>query len=128
MRLNSYSFNGNGKTTCKCCEKKLSSKTIYDGVCSSDCSSKLLEYNAIPINLLFIRRTYIHIKDKSLREKEIEKFVTSNKLNKDMTMHKIERIANLILTNQEDKLLIRNNMVYIVGNSTASILQKKRNN
>lgn len=127
MRFNSYSFNGDGKTTCKCCEKKLSSKIIYDGVCSSDCSSKLLEYNAIPINLLFIRRTYIHIKDKSLREIEIEKFVTSNKLNKDMTMHKIERVANLILTNQEDKLLIRNNMMFIVGNATPGILQKKRN-
>ena len=41
MRFNSYSFNGNGKTTCKCCEKKLSSKNIYDGVCSSHCSSKI---------------------------------------------------------------------------------------
>lgn len=127
MNLSSLTFNGNGETTCKCCEKKISSKSnMYDGVCSFECSSKLLEYNAIPINLLFIRRTFIHIRDFSLREKEIEKFIVSNKLNMIMAKHKIERVANLIMNNHLDKLTIRNNMVFIIDNDTKSVLQKKR--
>ena len=126
MFLSAITFNGNGITNCKCCEKKISAKNnIYDGACSFECSSKLLEYNAIPINLLFIRRTFIHIREHSLRNKEIEKFIVLNKLDKDMAKHKIERVANLFMNNEHDKLLIRNNMVFLIENRS-NILQKKR--
>ena len=59
-----FTFNGDGVKTCKCCEKKMSSKGgMYEGVCSSTCSSLQLEYNSIPINLLFLKRLYTHIND-----------------------------------------------------------------
>lgn len=107
-----FSFNGDGIKTCKCCEKKMSSKGLYEGVCSSSCSSQQLEYNAIPINLLFIKRLYNHINDKQTREDEIEKFIKINKLNKDMTKHKIERVSKYLLSNELDKLEVRRNSVY----------------
>ena len=73
-----FTFNGDGVKTCKCCEKKMSSKGgLYEGVCSSTCSSQQLEYNSIPISLLFIKRVYTHIKDENIRKEEIEKFINS---------------------------------------------------
>ena len=111
-----FTFNGDGIKTCKCCEKKMSSKGgLYEGVCSSTCSSQQLEYNSIPINLLFLKRLYIHINDEQTREKEIEKFIKTNKLNKDMTKHKIKRVSKYFLSNQLDKLEIRRNLIYHIN-------------
>ncbi len=108
-----FTFNGDGVKTCKCCEKKMSSKGgMYEGVCSSTCSSLQLEYNSIPISLLFIKRIYTHINDEQTREEEIEKFIKINKLNKDMTKHKIKRISKYFLSNELDKLEIRRNLIY----------------
>jgi hypothetical protein len=81
----------------------MSSKGLYEGVCSSTCSSQQLEYNSIPISLLFIKRVYTHINDEPTREEEIEKFIKINKLNKDMTKHKIKRISKYFLANELDK-------------------------
>ena len=68
-----FTFNGDGVKTCKCCEKKMSSKGgLYEGVCSSTCSSQQLEYNSIPISLLFIKRVYTHIKDEILEKKRLK--------------------------------------------------------
>ena len=112
----SFSYSGDGVKTCKCCEKKLSSKGgLYEGVCSSTCSSQQLEYNSIPISLLFIKRVYTHIKDENIRKEEIEKFIKINKLNKDMTKHKIERISKYFLSNQLDKLEIKRNSIYHIN-------------
>ncbi|AXX89288.1 hypothetical protein CKA55_07220 [Arcobacter suis] len=114
--MQTFTFNGDGVKTCKCCEKKMSSKGgLYEGVCSSTCSSKQLEYNSIPINLLFIKRLYIHINDEKTREEQIDKFITINKLNKDMTKHKIKRIAEYFLSNQLDKLEIKRNSIYHIN-------------
>ena len=75
-----FTFNGDGVKTCKCCERKLSSKGgLYEGVCSSTCSSHQLEYNSIPISLLFIKRIYNHINDENIREDEIDKFIKINR-------------------------------------------------
>ena len=90
----------------------MSSKGIYEGVCSSTCSSQQLEYNSIPINLLFLKRLYTHINDEQTREKEIHKFITMNKLNKDMTKHKIKRVSKYLLSDQLDKLEIKGNSIY----------------
>ena len=114
--MQTFTFNGDGINTCKCCEKKMSSKGgLYEGVCSSTCSSKQLEYNSIPINLLFLKRLYIHINDQETREKEIEKFININKLNKDMTKHKIKRVSKYFLLNQLDKLEIKRNSIYYIN-------------
>ena len=111
-----FTFNGDGVKTCKCCEKKISSKGgMYEGVCSSTCSSLQLEYNSIPINLLFLKRLYTHINDEQTREKEIEKFIKTNKLNKDMTKHKIKRVSKYFLLNQLDKLEIKRNSIYYIN-------------
>ena len=111
-----FTFNGDGVKTCKCCEKKMSSKGgLYEGVCSSTCSSQQLEYNAIPISLLFIKRLYNHINDENIREEEIEKFIKINKLNEQMTKHKIERISKYFLSNQLDKLEIKRNSIYHIN-------------
>ena len=114
--MSKFTFNGDGINTCKCCEKKMSSKGgVYEGVCSSSCSIKLLEYNSIPINLLFLKRLYIHINDQQTRETEIEKFITINKLNKDMTKHKIKRVSKYFLLNQLNKLEIQRNSIYYIN-------------
>jgi hypothetical protein len=114
--LLTFTFNGDGIKTCKCCEKKMSSKGgLYEGVCSSTCSSQQLEYNSIPINLLFLKRLYIHINDEQTREKEIEKFIKTNKLNKDMTKHKIKRVSKYFLLKQLDKLEIKRNSIYYIN-------------
>ncbi len=111
-----FTFNGDGVKTCKCCEKKMSSKGgLYEGVCSSTCSSQQLEYNSIPINLLFIKRLYLHINDEKIRESEIEKFITINKLNRDMARHKIKRVSKYFLSNQLDKLEIKRNSIYHIN-------------
>ena len=110
-----FTFNGDGVKTCKCCEKKMSSKGLYEGVCSSTCSSQQLEYNSIPISLLFIKRIYTHINDEKIREEEIEKFIKINKLNKDMTKHKIKRVSKYFLSNELDKLEIRRNLIYHIN-------------
>ena len=115
-KLLTFTFNGDGVKTCKCCEKKMSSKGgLYEGVCSSTCSSQQLEYNSIPINLLFIKRVYTHIKDENIRKEEIEKFIKINKLNKDMTKHKIKRVSKYFLSNQLDKLEIKRNSIYHIN-------------
>ena len=85
---------------------------MTEDVCSSTCSSQQLEYNSIPISLLFIKRIYTHIRDEQTREEEIEKFIKINKLNKDMTKHKIKRISKYFLSNELDKLEIRRNLIY----------------
>ena len=106
-------FNGDGEKTCRGCGKKLLNKGgMYEGVCSLQCSSSQLEYNAIPINILFIKRVYLHIFDEKLREKEIEKYITINKLNKEMALHKIEQVAKYVLKNKIDKLKISSNTIY----------------
>jgi hypothetical protein len=110
-----FTFNGDGVKTCKCCEKKMSSRNVYEGVCSSICSSHQLEYNSIPISLLFIKRIYTHIKDENIRENEIDKFIKINKLNKDMTKHKIKRVSKYFLSNKLDKLEIRRNSIYHIN-------------
>ena len=111
-----FTFNGDGVKTCKCCEKKMSSKGgMYEGVCSSTCSSQQLEYNSIPISLLFIKRIYTHIKDENIREEEIEKFIKMHRLNKDMTKHKIKRISKYFLSNELDKLEIKRNSIYYIN-------------
>ena len=113
QNLSTFTFNGDGIKTCKCCEKKMSSKGgMYEGVCSSVCSSLQLEYNSIPINLLFLKRIYTHINDEQTREKEIEKFITINKLNKNMTIHKIKRVSKYFLSDELNKLQIRHNSIY----------------
>ena len=115
-KLLTFTFNGDGVKTCKCCEKKMSSKGgLYEGVCSSTCSSQQLEYNSIPISLLFIKRVYTHIKDENIREYEIDKFIKINKINKDMTKHKIKRISKYFLSNQLDKLEIKRNSIYHIN-------------
>ena len=43
---------------------------------------------------------------------EIEKFIKINKLNKDMTKHKIKRVSKYFLANELDKLEIRRNLIY----------------
>mgnify|MGYP003428306350 FL=1 len=111
--MREYTFNGDGIKTCKCCEKKMSSKgSIYEGVCSSSCSIKLLEYNSIPINMLFFKRIYLHTNDEKSRQEQIDKFITLNNLNKDMTKHKIRRISKYFLSNELDKLEIKGNSIY----------------
>ena len=110
-----FSFNGDGIKTCKCCGKKMSSKGLYEGVCSSYCSSQQLEYNAIPISLLFIKRLYNHINDENIREEEIEKFIKMHRLNEDMTKHKIKKISKYFLSNELDKLEVRRNSIYHIN-------------
>jgi hypothetical protein len=110
-----FTFNGDGIKTCSCCERKLTIRGgIYEGVCSAQCSTKQLEYNSIPINILFLKRLYLHLNDENLRNDEIERFIIKNRLNKEMTNHKIKRISQFILLNQLDKLSIKRNTVYQV--------------
>lgn len=91
-----------------CCERRLTIRGgIYEGVSSSQCSTKQLEYNSIPINILFLKRLYLHLNDEDLRNDEIERFIIKNRLNKEMTNHKIKRISQFILLNQVDKLSIK---------------------
>lgn len=111
-----FTFNGDGIKTCKCCERKMTTKAgIYEGVCSAQCSTKQLEYNSIPINILFLKRLYLHVNDENLRNDEIEKFITKNRLNKEMASHKIKRVSQFILLNQLDKLTIKSNTVYHIN-------------
>ena len=110
-----FSFNSDGVKTCKCCGKRMSSKGLYEGVCSSSWSSQQLEYNAIPISLLFIKRLYNHINDEQIREDEIEKFIKMHRLNEDMTKHKIKKISKYFLSNELDKLEIRRNSIYLIN-------------
>ena len=74
-----------------------------------------IEFASGSINLLFLKRIYTHIKDKNIREEEIEKFIKINKLNKDMTKHKIKRVSKYFLSNQLDKLEIKRNSIYHIN-------------
>lgn len=108
-----FTFNGDGIKTCKCCERKMTTKGgIYEGVCSAQCSTKQLEYNSIPINILFLKRLYLHSNDEKLRNDEIEKFITKNRLNEGMVKHKMGKVIQLILSNQLDQLMIKSNTIY----------------
>ena len=110
-------YSGDGVTTCRCCGNKISKKGgIYEGVCSLKCSSSMLEYNAIPINLLFVKRIYLHINDEEIRNKEIDNYIAKNNLNKEMAKHKIEKVAKYVIKNKIEKLNISSNTVYYVNN------------
>ncbi len=112
----SFSYSGDGVKTCKCCGKKIIKKGgIYEGVCSLKCSSSMLEYNAIPINILFVKRIYLHINDEEIRNKEIDNYIAKNNLNKEMARHKIEKVSKFILLNNIDKLNIKSNTVYYLN-------------
>lgn len=103
----SFTFSGDGLKTCKCCSKKIIKKGgIYEGVCSLKCSSNMLEYNAIPINILFVKRIYLHINDEEIINKEIDNYIGKNNLNKEMAKHKIYKVANYVLGNKIDELNI----------------------
>lgn len=106
-----YTFNGDGVRTCRCCEKRMTS-SVYDNVCSSSCSALLLEYNSIPVNKLFIQRVFVHTRDENVRKRDINKFIESNKLNKVMATHKIEKVADLFLKNQ---INFSGNTIYKIG-------------
>ena len=111
------SYSGDGVNTCKCCGKKIIKKGgIYEGVCSLKCSSNMLEYNAIPINILFVKRIYLHINDEEIRNKEIDNYIAKNNLNKEMAKHKIEKVAKYVIKNKIEKLNISSNTVYYVNN------------
>lgn len=58
---------------------------------------------------------YLHLNDEKSRNDEIERFITNNRLNKEMANHKIKRISQFILSNQLDKLTIKSNTVYHVN-------------
>ena len=88
---------------------------IYEGVCSLKCSSSMLEYNAIPINILFVKRIYLHINDEVIRNKEIDNYIAKNNLNKEMAKHKIGKVANYVLKNKIEKLSISSNTVYYIN-------------
>ena len=110
-------YSGDGVTTCRCCGNKIIKKGgIYEGVCSLKCSSSMLEYNAIPINLLFVKRIYLHINDEEIRNKEIDNYIAKNNLNKEMAKHKIEKGAKYVIKNKIEKLNISSNTVYYVNN------------
>ena len=110
-------YSGDGVNTCKCCGKKIIKKGgIYEGVCSLKCSSNMLEYNAIPINILFVKRIYLHINDEEIRNKEIDNYIAKNNLNKEMAKHKIEKVAKYVIKNKIEKLNILSNTVYYVNN------------
>ena len=110
-------YSGDGVTTCRCCGNKIIKKGgIYEGVCSLKCSSSMLEYNAIPINLLFVKRIYLHINDEEIRNKEIYNYIAKNNLNKEMAKHKIEKVAKYVIKNKIEKLNISSNTVYYVNN------------
>ena len=110
-------YSGDGVTTYRCCGNKIIKKGgIYEGVCSLKCSSSMLEYNAIPINLLFVKRIYLHINDEEIRNKEIDNYIAKNNLNKEMAKHKIEKVAKYVIKNKIEKLNISSNTVYYVNN------------
>ena len=110
-------YSGDGVTTCRCCGNKIIKKGgIYEGVCSLKCSSSMLEYNAIPINLLFVKKIYLHINDEEIRNKEIDNYIAKNNLNKEMAKHKIEKVAKYVIKNKIEKLNISSNTVYYVNN------------
>ena len=110
-------YSGDGVTTCRCCGNKIIKKGgIYEGVCSLKCSSSMLEYNAIPINLLFVKRIYLHINDEEIRNKEIDNYIAKNNLNKEVAKHKIEKVGKYVIKNKIEKLNISSNTVYYVNN------------
>ncbi|MCT7523165.1 hypothetical protein N5T57_09535 [Aliarcobacter cryaerophilus] len=48
--MSTFTFNGDGIKTCKCCEKKMSSKGgMYEGVCSSYIKTTLFTKSTFPI-------------------------------------------------------------------------------
>ena len=49
---------------------------------------------------------------KIFREDEIDKFIKINRLNKDMTKHKIKRVSKYFLSDELNKLQIRHNSIY----------------
>ena len=75
----------------------------------------MLEYNAIPINILFVKRIYLHINDEEIRNKEIDNYIAKNNLNKEMAKHKIGKVANYVLKNKIEKLSISSNTVYYIN-------------
>lgn len=112
----SLQYSGDGIKTCKCCGSKILKKGgIYEGVCSLKCSAKMLEYNAIPINILFLKRVFLHISDEMLRKIEIDKYIETNNLNPEMTKHKIEKVSKFILLNKIDELNVKSNTVFFIN-------------
>lgn len=107
-----YTFNGDGINTCVCCERRITKSSAYDNTCSPTCSTKLLEYNSIPVNKLFIKRVFVHIRDEHVRKNDIDKFIATNKLNKDMATHKIKKVADLFINNQ---INFSGNTIYKLG-------------
>lgn len=63
---------------------------------------------------------YLHVNDENLRNDEIERFISENRLNKEMTNHKIKRISEFILLNQLDKLSIKETVHNFVSTTDSS--------
>jgi hypothetical protein len=113
----SFSYSGDGAKTCKCCGRKIIQKGgIYEGVCSLKCSSRILEYNAIPINILFVKRIFLHINDEAIRNSEIDKYIVKNNFNQEMARDKIAKVSKFILSNNLDKLNVKSNTVFYINN------------
>ena len=72
---------------------------------------RVFVHHLVPINMLFFKRIYLHTNDEKSRQEQIDKFITLNNLNKDMTKHKIRRISKYFLSNELDKLEIKGNSI-----------------
>ena len=76
----------------------------------------MLEYNAIPINILFVKRIFLHINDEVIRNSEIDKYIVKNNFNQEMARDKIAKVSKFILSNNLDKLNVKSNTVFYINN------------
>lgn len=91
-----YTFRGNGKTTCKCCEAKITKNSLYFEACSPDCAKELTELRAIPLSPLFVISLLNRTKSRNEIETQLKKYIQRHGLEEWKTLRKFDDIANQV--------------------------------
>ncbi len=98
IKKKTYTFNGNGVTTCKCCEKGLGKKPPYYEACSANCANALAELRATPLPVPFVISLINRTKDIFEREMQLKQYIARHNLDEQKVFSKFNDIVNTIKT------------------------------
>lgn len=96
----------NKKNTCKVCGSKVKLKH-YDDICSLKCLQYSLEYKAVNVPIPFVRRLFIHCRDKMSRLEQLAQYAKRHGYKVELVEKKATEIYKQNFVNSSKKVELK---------------------
>lgn len=95
-KVRPFTFRGNGKTTCKCCEEKINSKTLYFEACSPICAKELTELRAIPLSPTFVISLINRTRNKNEMKTQFMAYIKRHRLEENKALRRLDDVISQV--------------------------------